>query len=87
MPVAAQTLDDGLLFPRHQLRVGAEFGRDEWNQYWEATLKRSNDNIGTLRTRTITGMIGYGASARLRSSRPPYSPAPRRPATSPRAWR
>ena len=62
---SAQTIDDGLLLPRHQLRVGAEYGRDQWDQYWEGTLQRSNDNIGTLTTRTVTGMLAYGAGRRL----------------------
>ena len=61
----AQTIDDGQLMPRHQLRVGAEYGRDQWSQYWEGTLERSNENIGTLSTRSLVGTASYGASDRL----------------------
>ncbi|GJG87229.1 hypothetical protein tb265_24100 [Gemmatimonadetes bacterium T265] len=63
--VRAQTIDDGFLFPKHQLRAGAEYGRDQWSQYWEGGLQRANDNIGTVTTRSLVGTAGYGATDRL----------------------
>src|SRR5205085_11428323 len=44
---SAQTLDDGLLAPRRVLRATAEYSTDQWDQYWEGTRKRDNENIGT----------------------------------------
>ncbi|HEY0777039.1 MAG TPA: hypothetical protein VGD56_03640 [Gemmatirosa sp.] len=61
----AQMIDDGFLFPRHQLRAGVEYGREQWTEYWEGTLARTNGNIGTLTTRSATATLGYGASDRL----------------------
>ncbi len=61
----AQSVDDGFLFPRHQLRVGVEYGRERWSHYWEGTRERSNDNIGTLTTRSATATAAYGATDRL----------------------
>jgi hypothetical protein len=64
-PARAQTLDDGVMLPRHQLRVGVEYGHDRWDQYWEGTLRRSNENIGALTTRSVTWTAGYGLTSRL----------------------
>jgi len=60
--LGAQTLDDGVMVSPHQLRTTVMFGREQWDQYWEGTLKRSNDNIGTLTTRTMSWMGAYGLS-------------------------
>ncbi len=61
----AQTMDDGLLVPRRQLLASVELGRDRWDEYWEGSRLRTNGNIGTLTTRSVTGMAGYGATDRL----------------------
>lgn len=62
---AAQTLDDAEMLQPREMHVTAMYARDAWDQYWEGTLKRSNGNIGTVTTRTITGTVGYGVSSRL----------------------
>lgn len=64
-PACGQTLDDGLMMPRRQLRVGIEYGHDRWDRYWEGTLRRSNENIGTLTTESVTWTAGYGLTSRL----------------------
>ncbi|HEU4631675.1 MAG TPA: hypothetical protein VFS08_18145 [Gemmatimonadaceae bacterium] len=64
-PARGQTLDDGLTLPRRQLRVGVEYGHDRWDRYWEGTLRRSNENIGTLTTQSVTWTAGYGVTSRL----------------------
>lgn len=38
---------------------------DRWDHYWEGTLRRTNDNIGTLLTRTTSVVVGYGVTNRL----------------------
>ncbi len=63
--LAAQTLEDAEMLQPRELHATAMYGRDAWDQYWEGSLKRSNGNIGTVTTRTITGTLGYGVSSRL----------------------
>ena len=67
VPVAlsAQTLDDAEMLQPREMHATAMYGRDTWDQYWEGSLKRSNGNIGTVTTRTITGTIAYGVSSTL----------------------
>jgi hypothetical protein len=61
----AQTLDDGLMMPKKTLSTGVVYAHDSWDQYWEGTLKRTNGNIGTLTTQSITWMGGYAVTDRL----------------------
>ena len=62
---AAQMPEDGLLLPRRAVSAGVVYSLDSWDQYWEGGLKRSNGNIGTLTTQSITGIGGYGVTDRL----------------------
>ncbi len=62
---AAQTIDDGFMMPKKTLSAGVLYAHDSWDQYWEGTLKRTNGNIGTLTTRSITWVGGYAVSDRL----------------------
>jgi len=61
----AQTVDDGMLFPRHALSAGVVYAREDWSQYWEGTLKRENDDIGTVTTQRVSWTAGYGVTDRL----------------------
>jgi hypothetical protein len=61
----AQTPEDGLLLPRHTVVSGAFYTHDRWSEYWQGTLKRSNGNIGTLTTQSVTLLAGYGVTERL----------------------
>ena len=63
--LAAQSIDDGLMLSRHTISAGVVYSHESWDQYWEGTLKRSNGNIGTLTTRTVMSMAGYGISDRI----------------------
>lgn len=63
--VHAQMPSDGLMLPRGTLTSGVFYSHDAWDQYWEGTLKRSNGNIGTLTTQTVTWVAGYGIADRL----------------------
>jgi len=64
-PAAAQTIDDGFMMPKRTLSVGVLYSHDSWDQYWEGTLKRTNGNIGTLTTESITMVGGYSLTDRL----------------------
>jgi hypothetical protein len=65
IPMRSQTLDDGLTIPGRHVRVSVEYGRDRWGRYWEGTLRRSNENIGTLMTESVTWTVGYGLTSRV----------------------
>ena len=65
VPAAAQTPSDGLLFPKKVIAAGVIYGHESWDQYWEGTLKRTNGNIGTLTTKSVTMAAGYGLTNNL----------------------
>ena len=44
------------MMPARALCAGFVFGNDRWSDYWEGDLKRANDNIGTLTTRSVSFM-------------------------------
>jgi hypothetical protein len=62
---AAQSVNDGLMMPKRTLSAGVLYSHDSWDQYWEGTLKRTNGNIGTLTTRSITLVGRYAVTDRL----------------------
>jgi hypothetical protein len=62
---AAQTSDDGVMMPKRTLSVGVLYAHDSWDQYWEGALRRTNGNIGTLTTQSITVVGGYSVTDRL----------------------
>jgi hypothetical protein len=64
-PLSAQTIDDGLLVTKGMLDVGFEAGQERWTDYWEGTLKRDNESIGTVTTRNVTLVAGFGVTDRL----------------------
>lgn len=53
------------MIPKRTLGAGVFYSHESWDQYWEGTLKRSNGNIGTLMTQTVTWAAGYGISDRV----------------------
>jgi hypothetical protein len=61
----AQSIDDGTLMSRKTVSAGIIYAHDSWDQYREGARKRSNGNIGTLTTQSITWMAGYGLTDRL----------------------
>jgi hypothetical protein len=61
----AQTIDDGVMIPRHTLFAGNVFSYDSWDHYWETHLNRANGNIGTISTRTDSWYADYGITNRL----------------------
>jgi hypothetical protein len=61
----AQTIEDHVMMPKKALCTGIAYTHDSWDEYWEGTLKRSNGNIGTLTTESVTLMADYGITDRL----------------------
>jgi hypothetical protein len=64
-PLAAQTIDDGFLMSKTVLTTGVMYSYDSWDEYWEGSRKRDNENIGTLTTRTAMLAGHYGLTDRL----------------------
>jgi hypothetical protein len=61
----AQTPTDGLMMGKGYICTVVNYSQSNWQQYWEGTLKRSNENIGTLTTQQITLMSAYGIGKNL----------------------
>ena len=67
LPVAlrAQTIQDGIMLSKGQLFTGGLYAQESWDQYWEGSLKRDNENIGTVTTQVNTWYANYGITNRL----------------------
>lgn len=65
VPLAAQTIDDGIMMAKHDLFIGDLYSRDSWDRYWEGALERDNGNIGTITTQTNIWSANYGITGRL----------------------
>ena len=58
----AQTDMDGLMMAKRNLCGGIVVGQSQWNHYWEGTLYRNNENIGTFTSQMAMAMANYGIS-------------------------
>jgi hypothetical protein len=45
--------------------TGLVYSHSSWNEYWEGTFKRNNENIGTVTTQMIGWMGNYGLSKKV----------------------
>lgn len=61
----SQTFTDGLMMPKNNLCTGVMFSHDQWTEYWEGKLKRTNDNIGTIETQSVMWMGTYGITDKI----------------------
>jgi hypothetical protein len=61
----AQTADDGIMLAKGTLFAGQIYAHDDWTDYWEGALKRSNGNIGTLTTQSNHWFGNYALADRL----------------------
>lgn len=61
----AQTDNDGVMMQKKQWCNGATYMFSSWNQYWEGTNKRDNQNIGTVTTQSVMYMTNYGITNNL----------------------
>ena len=64
-PLAAQTIEDGIMLSRQSLCTGALYTHDSWEHYWEGSLERTNGNIGTVTTQSVIGNANYGLTNRI----------------------
>jgi len=65
LSTVAQMPTDGFMMPKGNICIVGMYSRDVWNKYWEGTLKRDNQNIGTMRTNSADGMLAFGIFDKL----------------------
>ena len=53
------------MMPKKSLCTGFLYNVDQWKNYWEGTLKRDNQNIGTITTQSIMWMGTYGLTDKI----------------------
>jgi hypothetical protein len=63
--LTAQTIDDGIMMGKRLMCAGYLYANDQWDQYWEGSLLRSNGNIGTLTTQSHQVFANYGVTNKL----------------------
>jgi hypothetical protein len=61
----AQTDVDAIMMNKYQFCNGLMYSHSSWNNYWEGTLKRSNENLGTVSTQAVMYMGAYGITDQL----------------------
>ena len=63
--VNAQTDIDALMMAKNNFCVGGTYSHSSWKNYWEGTLKRDNQNIGTVTSNVFALMGNYGITNKL----------------------
>lgn len=61
----AQSITDGVMMPKKAVCTGFMYAHDQWTEYWEGTLKRDNENIGTVTTTAIMWGATYGVTDKI----------------------
>jgi hypothetical protein len=61
----AQTDIDALMMAKNNFCVGGTYSHSSWKNYWEGTLKRNNQNIGTVSSNMFAIMGNYGITDKL----------------------
>ena len=61
----AQTDIDAIMMGQHKFCVGTVYQYSGWKNYWEGNSKRTNLNMGTVSTKSLTVMGNYGISDKL----------------------
>jgi hypothetical protein len=61
----AQTDADGIMMGKNLYCLGVMGATSSWQQYWEGTLLRSNENLGRVRTNMIGPMGSLGITKNL----------------------
>ena len=61
----AQTDIDAIMMEKNAFCVGPMYSYSSWKNYWEGTLKRDNDNLGTVSTQMYSVMGNYGITRKL----------------------
>lgn len=63
--LVAQTDLDGIMMNKNQICNGVMYNYASWDHYWEGTLKRSNENLGTVSTQAVLYGVNYGITDKL----------------------
>ena len=61
----AQTPTDGLMMGKGWNCAVLSYGQSKWDHYWEGSLNRNNENIGTFTGQNAMFMNNYGISNKL----------------------
>lgn len=61
----AQNDHDAIMMNKHQWCNGIFYEHMQWKNYWEGTLKRNNQNIGTFTSQSAAFMTNYGITNKL----------------------
>lgn len=61
----AQTETDAIMMNKHQFCSGFVYNHSSWDHYWEGTLRRDNENLGTVTTQSLMYMANYGINNNL----------------------
>lgn len=64
-PSFAQTDIDALMMAKNEFCIGPMYSYSSWKNYWEGTMKRDNENLGTVSTKMVSVMGNYGISKKL----------------------
>ncbi|MBZ5857952.1 hypothetical protein [Flavihumibacter profundi] len=64
-PASAQTEVDAIMMNKNQFCAGFNYSHSYWKDYWEGTLKRNNENLGTVTTNALMFMANYGITNSL----------------------
>lgn len=56
----SQTEQDAIMMNKRQFCTGLLYSYSGWENYWEGTLKRNNENLGKVSGRSIMGGANYG---------------------------
>lgn len=59
---SAQTQTDAIMMNKNQFCAGFMYTHSAWENYWEGTLKRNNENLGTVSGQSVMFMGNYGIS-------------------------
>lgn len=63
--VVAQTDLDAIMMAKKRFCIGPAFMHSSWKNYWEGTIKRNNENLGTVSSSSYALMGNYGISDKL----------------------
>lgn len=61
----AQTDFDAIMMNKKQFCNGLMYTGSSWKNYWEGTLKRDNENLGTVSSQSVMYMANYGITNNL----------------------
>ena len=62
---SAQSDIDAIMMGKNRLCIGPMYNYSSWKNYWEGTMKRDNQNLGTVATQTYSVMGNYGVTDKL----------------------